>query len=270
MSVPATIGDYHVHTQLCGHAEGELAAYVERAIALGMTEMGIADHLPMFVHWEPSLTMAMEQLDGYVTAVRSLSARYPEIRILLGVEADYFAETEERVADLLGEHDFDYVIGSVHFLGDGFGFDQSRNKQEIEVRGVDAIYRESYRLVARAAGTGLFDVVGHLDLPKKFGHRPTDAAAIDVCARDALAAIAAAGTAVEINTAGWRKPVGEAYPAAALLASAAALGIPLTFGSDAHTPGDVGADFHRAVELAGAAGYAATLRLSDRGSVALP
>jgi histidinol-phosphatase (PHP family) len=64
--------------------------------------------------------------------------------------------------------------------------------------------------------------------------------------------------------------VGEAYPAAALLASAAALGIPLTFGSDAHAPGDVGADFDRAAALARAAGYTATLRLSDRGTVALP
>ena len=107
MSALAMIGDYHVHTRLCGHAEGEPAAYVECAIALGMTEMGIADHLPMFVHWEPSLTMAMEQLDGYVTAVRALAARYPEIRILLGVEADYVEETEERVGELLAGMDLE-------------------------------------------------------------------------------------------------------------------------------------------------------------------
>jgi histidinol-phosphatase (PHP family) len=270
MSAPAKIGDYHVHTHLCGHAEGEPAAYVERAIALGMTEMGIADHLPMFTQWEPGLTMTMEQLDGYVSAVRSLAERYLEIRILLGVEADYMEETEERVGELLARYDFDYVIGSVHFLSDGFGFDHSRNRREIETRGVDAVYRENYRLVACAAGTGLFDVVGHLDLPKKFGHRPADAVAIAACAQDALSAIAAAGMAIEVNTSGWRKPVGEAYPAAALLASAAALGIPLTFGSDAHAPGDVGADFARAAALARAAGYTATLRLSDRGTVALP
>jgi histidinol-phosphatase (PHP family) len=259
MSAAVMIGDYHVHTHLCGHAEGEPAAYVERAIALGMTKMGIADHLPMFARWEAGLTMTMEQLDGYVTRVRALAAWYPEIDILLGVEADYMEETEERVGELLARYDFDYVIGSVHFLSDGFGFDQSRNMHEIVARGVDAVYRESYRLMARAAGPGLFNVVGDLDLPKKCGHRPDDAAAI-----------AAAGIAVEINTSGWRKPVGEVYPAAALLASAAALGIPLTFGSDAHVPADVGADFDRAVGLARVAGYAATLRLSDRGTVALP
>ena len=257
-------GDYHMHTELCGHAEGEPQAYVERAVELGFTEIGFADHLPMFEHWRHRLTMVPEQLDGYVTSVRDLAQSYPEIRILLGVEADYMEGGEERLAALLGQYDFDYVIGSVHFLSDGFGFDQPRLRAEFELRRADTIYRENYRLVGQAAATGLFDVIGHLDLPKKFGDRPVDEAAVAASAQDALTAIAAAGMAIEINTAGLRRPVGEAYPTAALLASAAALHIPLVFGSDAHRPEEVGADFDHARELARAAGFTSTLRLSDR------
>jgi histidinol-phosphatase (PHP family) len=264
------IADYHIHTSLCGHAEGEPREYVERAIKLGMTEMGFSDHLPLLAGWEPGFTMRREDLDGYVTTVQDLAAEYAaEIRILLGIEVDYLVAIEESVLALLAQYPFDYAIGSVHELADGFIFDHARNRDAISVRGVDAVYLESYALIERAAATRAFRILGHLDLAKKFGHRPDDAEAVAAAASSALRAVKQAGAAIELNTAGWRKPVGEAYPAPDLLAAAADLDIPLTLGSDAHRPDEVGADFARAAALAGEAGYSALLRLSDSRPQAL-
>ncbi len=257
------IADYHIHTPLCGHADGEPREYVERAIAVGLTEIGFSDHLPLSMYQQPGYAMRRDEVDGYVSMILDLAREYAsEMRILLGGEMDFFEQSVEQDAALLAEYPFDYAIGSVHFIGDGFAYDHSRNREHVRLYGIDAVYLASYELVAKAAATGLFRIIGHLDLAKKHGHRPVDATAVAAAASATLGAIKAAGSAIELNTAGWRKPVGEAYPAPALLAEAAALGIPLTFGSDAHRPRDVGADFDRALEVARACGYAGALRLS--------
>jgi len=130
------------------------------------------------------------------------------------------------------------------------------------------VYRAYWETVAQAAAWGRFEVVGHLDLVKKLGRRPSKAMA--AAEDEALAAIRDAGLAIELNTSGLRSATREAYPSPSLLARAAARGIPLTLGSDAHVAADVGRDFARAVALARAAGYASTLRLSDRQEEALP
>ena len=262
------ISDYHIHTYLCRHAAGEPRAYVERAVELGMDELGFADHLPFLAGWTPlyvaseDWAMTLGELDDYVSIVRDLQAEYgDDIRILLGIEADYIDDTLDETARVLAEYPFDYVIGSVHVIGDGFPFDHSAMKSRLPEYGIDRIFVESLGQVARAAESGLFDVIGHMDQAKKYGFRPVDARAVAAAAEEALRAIAAAGIALELNTCGWRKPVAEAYPAPDLLARASALGIPVTFGSDAHDPGDVGRGFDRADHLARAAGYTAVLRL---------
>ena len=264
------IPDYHIHTSFCGHAEGDMRAYVEQALAAGVTEMGFADHLPLVLRWESGLSMTPDDVDDYVAGVQALAREYAaDLHIVLGVEADYFESAEADLAATLAMYPFEYVIGSIHFLSDGFGFDQGRHHDEYLRRGVDSVYLDYYRLVQKAAASGLFDVAAHLDLPKKFGDLPVDAEAVTAAAGTALRAVRAAGMALEINTSGWRRPVGEAYPAPNLLVRAAELGIPLTFGSDAHRPTEVASDFGRAVELARSAGYTQTLRLGDRTLVDL-
>ena len=134
---------------------------------------------------------------------------------------------------------------------------------------MDHVWRRYYETLTEAAQTGAFDVVAHLDLPKKWGLRPS--ADVSALERTALQAIAAAGMAIEINTSGLeRHPVTEMYPAASLLRRARAEGIALTFGSDAHRAAEVGAHFAEARAWAQAAGYESWLRLSDREPVALP
>ena len=266
------IADYHIHTHLCRHAEGEPREYVERAIALGMSELGFADHLPFLAGWGPrhdlpdDWSMGLDELDGYVSLVQALAREYAaDLRILVGIEADYIEETLDETAAVLASYPFDYVIGSVHIVGERFAFDHPELRDHLPGYGFERIFLESLELAERAAASGLFDVIGHLDHAKKLGPRPRGEAAVAAAASAALRAVAAAGIALELNTAGLRKPVGEAYPAPGLLAEAHALGIPLTCGSDAHRPQEVGWAFDQAAVTAREAGYAATLRLAAGG-----
>ena len=243
--------DYHTHTARCGHAVGRPSEYVEAARAAGLLSLGIADHLPLLPTPDPDLAMDMCELDDYVAEVRALMDAHPGF-VLLGVEADYRRGTVEEVAGLLAAQPFDYVIGSVHFLGE-WGFDDPRQVAEYGGRDIDAAWMEYFELVGEAAESGLFTILGHLDLMKKFGYRPTRA--LDRELERLVERIARSGVLVEINTAGLHKPVGEAYPSPHVLGLLHEAGVGITFGSDAHRPAEVGRDFAHAVALARSAGY---------------
>jgi histidinol-phosphatase (PHP family) len=269
------IADYHIHTRLCRHAVGEPREYVERAIELGMPEMGFADHLPFLGGWEPrhDLTddwaMGPDELDGYVALVQGLAREYEDdVRIILGIEADFIPETMEQTAAVLDQYPFEYVIGSVHIIGDRFGFDHPEMAGRLAEYGIDRIHLESLELTRQAAESGLFDIIGHFDHAKKFGP-PEDEEAVAAAASAALRAVSAAGKLLELNTGGLRKPVGEPFPGPALLAEAKALRIPLVFGSDAHRPGDVGCGFDLAADLARRAGYDGVMSISGDAEEAL-
>lgn len=257
--------DYHVHHERCGHAVGPMEAYVRAALARGLGEMGFSDHL--YMYWlppdrrDPQLGMREEQLDEYVAEARALQRAYPQIRLRLALEVDYIPGRESDLREILARHDWDYLLGSVHFLGD-WGFDQERYQDGYAQRDVDEIYCEYYDLVGRAAESGLFDIMTHLDLPKKFGHRPTrDLGDVH---RALVRRLAEAGVAVEVNTSGLRKPVGEIYPALDLLTLCAEAGVPATLSSDSHRPEDIGADFDRALQHLARAGYREYVAFSAR------
>jgi histidinol-phosphatase (PHP family) len=251
--------DYHTHTARCGHASGRPAEYVQAARAQGLLSIGIADHLPLLPQADPRLTMSVGDLPGYVAEVLDLKADCPGY-VLLGVEADYRQHTVAEVRDLLEAHPFDYVIGSVHFLED-WAFDDPRYVAEYANRDIDEVWIEYLQLVGEAAESGLFTILGHLDLVKKFGYRPTRV--LDKELTHMVERIAHAGVLVEINTAGLHKPVGEAYPTLDILRRLCVAGVAITFGSDAHAPEQVGRDFEHAAELARAAGYTTYASLEE-------
>ncbi|MCZ7664176.1 MAG: histidinol-phosphatase HisJ family protein [Thermoleophilia bacterium] len=242
----APLPDYHTHTQLCGHAQGAPREYVESARAKGLPAIGIADHLPLLHTRDPQLSMDRRQLEGYVEEVSRLKETHPGY-VLLGIEADYVPQTLAQMRDLLAEYPFDYVLGSVHFI-DGWGFDDPRNIGGFDSRSVDEIYRRYFELMGEAADSGAFTILGHVDLVKKFGHRPAEP--MEGPLSLLAATIARAGLLVEINTAGLRRPVGEIYPAPSVLAALRKAGVRVTFGSDAHAPAEVGMDFAAARDLA--------------------
>jgi histidinol-phosphatase (PHP family) len=263
--VTAGLVDYHNHTARCGHAEGSMEEYVERAIALGLREIGFADHLYLYFlpadRRDASLAMAEEQLPGYVDSVLWLRRQYPEIAVRLGIEADYVPGQEEALRRALAPYPWDYVYGSIHFIDD-WGFDDSRYIRRYDDWDLDDLYGRYFDLVKGAAGTGLFDVMGHLDVIKKFGHRPKGEVA--ALYASVAAALKDARVAIEISTAGLRKPVGEIYPGPELLQACARQGVPVTLGSDSHKPEEVGFQLDRAVETLRAAGYTEIVRFEGR------
>lgn len=263
--------DYHIHTARCGHATGSMQEYVERALALGLNEIGFSDHLHLYFLPEkkrdPSLAMAEEELPEYVASVLELRDRFPQIPVRLGVEADFFPAHEEVLHRILEQYPWDYVYGSIHFIGD-WGFDDPKYIHRYADWNIDQLYRHYFDLIKSAAATGLFDILGHLDVVKKFGHRPKgDPGQLYA---EVAAALRHAGVCIEVSTAGLRKPVGEIYPGSQLLAECAQHGVPATLGSDAHQPSEVGIDFDRSLEALRAAGYREIVRFERRKPVAVP
>ena len=243
--------DYHTHTYRCGHARGSAAEYVRAARERGLIGVGVCDHLPLTGPRDPELSMDVSEVAGYVDEVQELKRAYPGF-VFLGIEADYQPDSFEETREMLDAYPFDYVIGSVHFI-DGWAFDDPRNREGWTDRDIGQVYGRYFELVAEAAETGAFTILGHLDLVKKFGHRPERP--LVEAARSLVARVARTGVAVEVNTSGLRKPVAEVYPHIDLLRLLRQGGVPVTFGSDAHVPEDVGRDFDHALELALSAGY---------------
>jgi histidinol-phosphatase (PHP family) len=248
--------DYHVHTARCGHAGGDMRDYVACALSRGLSEIAFTDHVPLYFlpgeDPDPSIAMTRAELPGYVEDVRSLREEFAgRIDVLLGLEADYAEGHEAALADILGGCDWDVVLGSVHWVA-GDWIDAPGSGRRHETEGSARLWREYYRLLAKAAGTGLFDVLTHFDLPKKFGHRmPAETADAEAAAVDAARR---AGVAVEVSSAGLRKDVKEEYPAPPLLKRLVAAGVPIVLSSDAHAPAEVAWGREKIVAAARAAG----------------
>jgi histidinol-phosphatase (PHP family) len=173
------------------------------------------------------------------------------IDVLLGLEADYAEGHEAALKEILSLHDWDVVLGSVHWVG-GDWIDAPGSAKRHETEGTQELWTEYFRLMEKACATGLFDVMTHFDLPKKFGHRMPPSVATSE--KRAVDAARAAGVAVEVSSAGLRKAVGEEYPAAPLLKKLVAAGVPIVFSSDSHAPAEVAWGRDKVLAAAAAAG----------------
>lgn len=247
------IGDYHTHTPLCGHAVGLPSQYVEHAIKMGLKEIGFSDHAPLLSHCDSKITMNREQLPLYYEMIEDARMRYAKkIKVKIGIEADFLPGFEEKTKELLKSYHFDYILGSVHFMG-RWGFDDPAERGKWTAKDVNRVYRDYFDLLRRSAKSKLFDVMAHVDLVKKFNNRPTEDMTGEV--QKTAKAFKDSGMVVEINTSGLRKPCKEMYPSLQHLKIYCQEGVALTFGSDAHLPGHVGKDFDKGVILARQAGY---------------
>ena len=261
------VPDYHIHTPLCLHAEGEPDEFKASARRKGIPEIAFTDHLPNPDGYDPRNRMTVEDWPAYRDMVYAQQTPEPP-RVLLGAEADYYEGCEQFLRPCLAGAALDLVIGSVHYIGN-WCFDDPDQRQTWNTVNVAGAWRTYFDLLGRLAETRLADVIGHLDLPKKFGYRPPDAVVKEM-AQPALDRIAVAGLTIEINSSGLRKPVGEIYPAPLLLSLAREREIPICFGSDAHRPEEVGDRFEQSLQLARAAGYTQAVRFSARRKIAYP
>jgi histidinol-phosphatase (PHP family) len=248
--------DYHVHLRPddpgATPASHFTAANAERyrtvAEERGIAELGVAEHVYRFADaldvwrhpfWE---RWARDDLDAYVAFVQE------ETDLRLGIEADFVPGREDRLATLLDGRPWDYVVGSIHFLGD-----ESLDTEDFSIwqsGRPDRVWRRYFETLGEAARTGLFDILAHPDLVKVWGD---EAPRPDADPRRyyelAMDGIAEARPAIELSTAGLRKPVGELYPAPAFLAMCVEAGCPVALSSDAHTPDVLGYRYEQALEM---------------------
>ena len=245
--------DYHIHTFLCGHATGQPAEYVQSAIECGLDEIGFSDHAPLPAGLREGITMVPGEMEGYLSMIDAVKKEFAgRIAVKTGLEVDYPLHDTFRRSYFSDER-IDYFIGSCHFI-DGWAFDHPDYISGFDERDIDDVYRDYYRLILDLVRTGTFNIIGHFDLVKKFGHRPgrkfnreIETIARSIAAND--------NCAVEISTAGLRKPVGEIYPSEDIVGIFFENNVPLTLGSDAHEPREVGHQFQKAVEMLKKAGY---------------
>ncbi len=232
--------DNHIHTKLCKHAEGEIFEYVEKAIDLGIKEVAFTDHIPLPDNFDLAHRMQLDEIDTYARWVVRAKEKYPEITIRYGIEADFYEGFEDFIEKFLNLYDFDIVIMSVHFIRHwpkgNWVFDYyfpDKSKEEI--------YKDYLSTVIKGIETGLFDVLGHLDMIKSPGDSLIQLVPNEVI--QLLQAVKKSDMAIEINTSGYRKKVGEPYPGLDWLSLIRDNSIPVTTGSDAHHPDQVGLQF---------------------------
>lgn len=253
--------DCHIHTGYCSHATGDAAEYVAAGRAAGLTAMLFTEHAPLPDAFDPDrhLSMADADLEPYCATVTELArqnAQGPDpLTVALGLEVDWLAEDPGHAPHSIARGraaGAQVFLGSVHFLGI-WAFDDPDDLSGWDVRGVDEVWDDYIDVWCDAAASGLFDVMAHPDLPKKFGHRPS----FDVTSRfDRMAQAARAGDVlIEVSTAGLRKPVGELYPGPELLAAFGRAGVVATVGSDAHAPREVGFAIEQAYDALLGAGH---------------
>ncbi len=259
--------DYHTHTALCKHAQGGPAQYVRAAVAAGVREIAITDHCPAPTDYDAPHRMTLAEYPRYVRMVDE-ARQVAGCDVLFGIEADYYEGCVPFLERWLPEQSFDLVLGSVHCL-DFWSLEDPVKRKEWDSKRVSDVWKRYFELLGRLADSRLYDIVSHLDLPKRSGVRPDEAEVRDDIL-PALDRIAASGMAIEINTSGLRHPVREMYPSPTILGWARERGIPIVFGSDAHEPDNVGGFFPRAVELARSAGYTTSARFRKRRRELVP
>ncbi len=252
------IVDYHMHLRdesgSIAFTPKAIGPFLETALARGIDEIGFTEHVYYFRQtaeiWDvPYMSeRCVYDLDEYCDTV--LEAKRAGLPVKLGLEVDYVGECQARLAELLEPYPFDYQLGSVHWL-DGLAVDTSPGVWEVMT--LEEGWHRYVDALCELALSNHVNALAHPDLAKIFGRRPEPGVLAGMHERIAFS-VAAAGVAIEVSTAGLRKPVGELYPDAELLRACVGKGVAVTFASDAHEPGLVGADFEQALLLARSAG----------------
>lgn len=285
--------DYHLH--LHPHEEvpgapppgvyppGYIDRYVEVALSCGVTEIGFTEHLYRCVESEDALGRWWErdrhapphvvaEMAEVVRAERNLSLhRYADVvldakarglPVKLGLEVDFEPGTEQAVLDLIAPYPWDFLIGSVHWIG-AWEFTREGAPAEFARRGVEVAWRQYFELETVLASSGMVDVLAHPDVIKKWGIRPAAAALVELYP-PVVAAAVASGTAIEVSSSGLRRQSAEIYPAPAFLAMFSGAGVAITLASDGHVPDQAAWGHDIVVTAARAAGYTDHVRFDLR------
>ncbi|OCL27603.1 histidinol phosphate phosphatase [Orenia metallireducens] len=234
--------DYHTH--ILGHmdrsiTEENIKEFLDEAVRKGISEIGFTDHNRYYEEFDFDLIL-------------KVAKDYPNLKVKKGIEMDYTPGEEKEIKDFLDQFDLDYAIGSIHFIGDWM-FDHPDYTDEYDNWDIDDLYRKYFKRVEGAAKSGLFQLLGHLDLIKVFNFRP--ASDVVELVTPTLEIIAKEDITIEINTNGMNKPAKEFYPGREILEKAYELGIKVTTSSDAHRADRVGENLDKVREMLLDIGY---------------
>ncbi|MGE5561086.1 MAG: histidinol-phosphatase [Chloroflexota bacterium] len=272
--------DCHVHPDYSPDAEGQIREYCQQAVRIGLnalcftTHVDLCDEPVVVVAGEPIPSSDRRWLAAYCQEVETARSEFAGLglKVLTGVEADYFPGCERPLRDLLDGARLDYVMGSVHYLGQHVLTRRFSAEEYYRTTDVAEMARRYFEAVAAAATSGLFDAIGHIDIYRRFGepiYGPPAAMIHRDYAQPALRAIADAGVGIEINTSSIRRGAREVYPGADLLEMCRKSGIRfVTIGSDAHSVDVLGSGLDAGYAALAAAGYDAVCTYEDRRPVA--
>jgi histidinol-phosphatase (PHP family) len=240
--------DYHVHT-LFSDGKSEAAAYLNSALSAGLSEIGFSEHLTLFKE-KQDWTIDLQRVKEYIKSIDALRKKTKLITVRTGFEVDYFPGRDNEIYSYLTKLKLDYVIGSVHYLGEktvdnGPAFYEGKN--------FDSLFINYFELVREAASSGLFDIIAHCDLIRIYGYKPTFDP--EYLYRDLAKCFKTHDVAFEINTNGRNRPFGDFYPDRRFLSIFREEGVAVCVNSDAHFPARVAQYFDEAYELLRKAGY---------------
>jgi len=255
--------DYHIHS-LFSDGKADAAEYIAAAEACGLKEIGFSEHLNLF-RKSQDWNMDPERISEYFNYIFRLRKSCKNIDIRIGLEVDFFPGGEKEIYEFITPLDLDYVIGSVHYLGD---LSVESSNDFYAGRDIDIIYKSYFEMVHQAVESGLFDIIGHLDLVRLFNYFPSFNP--EYLYSDLASAMSRHDVAFELNTNGRNRPLADFYPDRRFLHLFSEKNVPVCVNSDAHFPARVGQYFNEAYLLLGEAGYneMAVFRKRDRYQVA--
>lgn len=252
--------DYHMHTNFSDGRDSHEEMLASAQIR-GVSEIGFSDHISVKpVGW----AMDLFSIPLMVETIEQLKDKSINLPIKLGAEVDYILGKEKQIAELLKTIPLDYAIGSVHFIED-WNFDTDISPYDNI--NINTFYKNYFNLVQRSAKSGLFDIIGHCDLAKKFAYHPS--INLDKLYEETAKIFSDCGVTFELNTSGKNKPCAEFYPAINFIEILHHYKVPVTLGSDAHVEQNIGQYFTEAVSVLKLIGYKEISGFSQRKRVSI-
>jgi histidinol-phosphatase (PHP family) len=234
--------DYHMHSSYSdGRSDPE--DYITSAIAAGLSEIGFSEHLTLFKDLE-DWNMNPVNITPYINHIENIRNKIKNIKIKTGLEVDFFVGKEKEIRAFLVDLPLDYIIGSVHYLGEKT---VDVDPEFYEGKSINRLFESYFASVTAAASSGLFDIIGHCDLIRIYGFKPS-------CDPEPLYRLLAKtmkmnNVAFEVNTNGRNRPLADFYPDRKFLHIFREENVPVCVNSDAHMPSRVGQYFDEAYEL---------------------
>lgn len=264
--------DFHVHPGYSIDAKGSIEDFCLKALEVGLREVCFTTHLDTDPDYDDAYVIVNGKrisvfdgrwLEDYESAVRTAGDSFKNrgLQVRLGVEVDYYPGALEVLPDQFHETEFDLVMGSVHLVDH---MQMSTEKDALitfQKLALVELGDRYYGLLIQCVETGFFDLLGHIDIYRRYGERFYGKGIHSLWSsqlKELTAKMKAHGVGFEVNTSSWRKGMQEPMPESSLIRALQKSGVTIvTVGSDAHNPADVGADVGRALKLIRDCGFAA-------------